>query len=446
MKNKLYRILCIACAAALALSVSACTAAKTDSDIGLSDETVRTDSSAEQKQPKSTSAPSSRASSVKKKKKSTPTAESKTSPAESTTAPAAQNEQITETSAVQITKIFKMPDKKVFEFPDMQYDTFYDDANGLSLPYRLYLPEGYDDGKKYPVFFFLHGAGERGSDNERHVYYLEKSFKTAGDILSEAIILAPQCPEYGWWNIGEQEDDYLGAAMHLLFQTLSDYACDRNRVYVAGLSMGGYATWSVLERYNNIFAAGVPICGWGNTMAGDRLAKIPIWIYHGDADNTVSYSCSVEMLRAIQNAGGIMVHFTALLGVGHNAWDYALSDRELFSWMFAQDRIKSKNEDDSYEPVPKLKIVSPDKETVFTEEDIEYFGLSTWDDEYCIAAYPSEYAQARLAATYKNNIGKEFSVWFLSQELYRFKPLTETPDDEFVFPQCFRQNLVDALY
>lgn len=347
-----------------------------------------------------------------------------------------------------VTQIFKITEKDPFVFPEMQYGSFYDDASGSILPYRLFIPDNYDASKKYPVFFYLHGAGERGNDNSRHIEYLTKSFHTAGDILDDSIILAPQCPYNGWWNIDlnyGDEKGLLGAAMRLLFDIESKYSCDTNRIYVSGLSMGGYATWSVLERYSDVFAAGVPICGWGDSSKGSVLAKIPIWIYHGDADNTVSHYCSQEMYNAIKSAGGSMVHFTTLNGVGHNAWDYALSDRDMFCWMFAQNKNKSKSGDDSYEYIPYLKVVSPDNNTVFTHNDIKSFGSYYSGNSTYVTAYLSDDAYERLKIAYKSNIGKEFTVYYLSEMLYKFKPSGEPQEDEFIFADCVNPDMIDIL-
>ena len=163
-----------------------------------------------------------------------------------------------------------------------------------------------------------------------------------------------------------------------------------------GLSMGGYGTWSVLERYGNVFAAGVPICGWGDSSRGVQLAKVPIWIYHGDPDDTVSYYASPEMYNAIIMAGGNMVHFTTLNGVGHNAWDYAPADRALFCWMLAQNRDKSKNSDGGYEYISVPEVVSSQNETVFTDMDIEYYSSYYEAGKVYMTVYLSSDAAERL--------------------------------------------------
>lgn len=349
----------------------------------------------------------------------------------------------------EVTKVYKLPKKISFNMPEFSFGVYNDNSSGKTLPYRLYVPADYDSSKKYPVLFWLHGAGERGSNNTSQIAYLSKSFNVAGDFLNEAIILAPQCPEYGWWYIDQYEEEYedeggyLGAAMHLLYKIESEYSCDKSRIYVAGLSMGGFATWSVLERYSNHFAAGVPICGWGNAYAAEQLAGIPIWIYHGDADQTVSYSASTIMYNAIKDAGGEMVHLTTLFGVGHNAWDYALRDRNLFCWMFAQ----RKGKDDSYKFVSKLSVVSPNGETVLTAEDIDYTELSYEGNNAHLRAELYFNGAERLRSAYKNNLNKEFTVYYYGLKVYSFKPLRVRDDYSFDFSSSLPEEVaIDLMY
>lgn len=140
-----------------------------------------------------------------------------------------------------------------------------------------------------------------------------------------------------------------------------------------------------------------------------------------------------------------MVHFTTLNGVKHNAWDYALTDRELFCWMFAQTKTKSRNGDDSYVNVPQLRLVSPRNETVFTEKDIDYIGHHLSGDSLYYTAYLSTDASARLKKAYKNNLDKEFTVYIYSDKLYKFKPLVMPDGDEFVFADCLTSEMIDSL-
>lgn len=347
-----------------------------------------------------------------------------------------------------VTAQFDVPDTDVFAFPQFESNTYNDISTGFSLPYRLYVPEDYDRAKSYPIFFFLHGAGERGSDNSNHIRVLENAYRVAGDLLGQAIVLAPQCPENGWWNIDGydgSETGWLGAAMRLLRVTIAQYRCDKERVYVAGLSMGGYATWSVLERYGEIFAAGVPICGWGNSEMGYRLAKIPIWVYHGTDDPTVSYYCSEEMVNAIRNAGGRMIRLTPLNGVGHNAWDTALGTRETFLWMFGQTKSRGAAGDDSYTVSGLFRLLSPNGEVILTEADIQGIGGKYIGGRTHLLAELTPEAGVRLRKAYAAGKGQEFTVEYLGRPYYRFCPVGTLQSDEFVFAQFAKDKFLRIL-
>lgn len=120
----------------------------------------------------------------------------------------------------------------MFVFPEFTKAIYTDDTTGKCLPYRLYVPEDYDKAKQYPVFFFLHGAGERGDDNATHIRVLENAYRVAGDMLGQAIVLSPQCPADCWWDLNTQEGDengWLGAAIRLLRTTMAQYRCDKSR-------------------------------------------------------------------------------------------------------------------------------------------------------------------------------------------------------------------------
>ena len=344
-----------------------------------------------------------------------------------------------------VTAQFPAPDTDdVFVFPEFASNTYYDATAGIRLPYRLYVPADYDKSKRYPVFLFLHGAGDRGFDNTTHIRALENAYRVAGDMLSEAIVLAPQCPSDGWWDIdgySGSETGCLGAAVRLLRITMAQYRCDRERVYVAGLSMGGYGTWSVLERYGDLFAAGVPICGWGNSAMGEELSRIPIWAYHGTADATVPYRCSLEMVNAIKNAGGRMVRLTSLEGVDHNAWDTALGTRETFSWMFGQTKSKGLAGNDSYPNPSLLRLLSPKGEAVLTDADIESIGGRYIGGSSHLTANLSSQAAKRLRKAYAAYAGQEFTVEYLGQTYYRFCPVGTPQEDEFVFALFAKESI-----
>ncbi len=224
--------------------------------------------------------------------------------------------------------------------------------DGLQLPYRLFVPDNYDSLQTYPIVFALHGAGERGTDNSLQLTTHKLATIWAADSIQSkhpSFILAPQCPPNPavWVHtpFGGGTYDHskvalsrpLRAALEILDSTLERYNIDRNRVYVTGLSMGGYATWDVLMRFPDRFAAAIPICGGADTTKAALLKNIPIWTFHGDADQTVPVSGTRQMIAAIRQAGGTPL-YTEYPGVDHGSWGPALREPELAGWLFAQKR------------------------------------------------------------------------------------------------------------
>lgn len=321
-------------------------------------------------------------------------------------------------------------------------ETFYDSKNGNTLKYCLYLPDDYSASKKYPVILFLHGAGEIGNDNSAHIQTLEKMFLNNADYISQAILLCPQTPE--WWNLDRNytgdKQGTLSSAMNLLNKIQKEYSCDKNRIYVTGLSMGGYATWEMLEHYGNVFAAGVPLCGFGNTNNGAAFKNIPIRIYHGTADPTVSYSSSQSMYNSIIAAGGTKVALFPLHGVLHDAWNYAYADRDLFGWMFSQNKAKGVVK---YSPPDCFRIVDSIGKTVISDIDVDMvdYAIDYWDNVggVEIKIWLTKEGQAKLKKAYINSGGKEFTVYCLSNKIYSFKATKAPIDDLFFIKGVFEE-------
>lgn len=231
----------------------------------------------------------------------------------------------------------------------------YEDADGGKLPYRLLLPRDYDDSKKYPLVLFLHGAGERGDDNQRQLIH------GMGDFLRDEIrrkypcfVVAPQCPQDQQWvavpwsddahTMPEQPSAPLRQALELVDKLIERYAVDRDRLYITGLSMGGFGVWDAVQRRPDLFAAAAPVCGGGDTALAEKIAAVPLWAFHGDNDKTVKVKRSRDMIAALQQAGG-SPRYTEYAGVGHNSWTATYRDPELYAWMFAQTRKKSGGDD-----------------------------------------------------------------------------------------------------
>ena len=222
-------------------------------------------------------------------------------------------------------------DKTTHQHPaaGMQVEQMAGDAD-QPLPYLLYLPKEYESGKekKWPLVLFLHGRGESYGPLQIVSKWGPPKFAARGDHLP-FILASPQCPGSGSWS-DETRQTQLD---ELLKQLGSKYRVDPSRVYLTGLSMGGYGSWTLAANHPNRFAAVVPICGGGNPADASKLVNIPMWVFHGDQDKAVPLSKSVQMVEAIREAGGDKIRFTTLEHVGHNSWSSAYALPELFDWM-----------------------------------------------------------------------------------------------------------------
>ena len=206
------------------------------------------------------------------------------------------------------------------------YETDY----GESLNYRLYSPPATRGNAKYPLILFLHGAGERGNENREQLKHgIHDMLAFMRENNQKAYILAPQCPPSKQWvNVPWDEDSHtmpehpstsMRLTLELMDTLISSLPVDQNRLYVTGLSMGGFGTWDAIQRRPKMFAAAAPVCGGGDTAQAPKLKDIPIWVWHGDRDNVVKTKRSRDMVAAIKKAGG-KPQYTELKGVGHNAW------------------------------------------------------------------------------------------------------------------------------
>ena len=223
-------------------------------------------------------------------------------------------------------------------------------AQGKSLPYLLLRPAGYDaqSGKKYPLLVFLHGAGERGVDNRAQITHGKKVFLAVAKEHG-SFVIAPQCPPNARWVevdwsakshlIPAEPSVPMGLLLELLPALEKEFAIDADRRYVMGLSMGGYGTWDLIQRWPAMFAAAVPVCGGGDVTKADRIARVPVWAFHGDKDGAVPVSRSRDMIAAIKKAGGAP-RYTESPNIGHNVWNVAFREPELLPWLFAQKRGK----------------------------------------------------------------------------------------------------------
>jgi len=173
----------------------------------------------------------------------------------------------------------------------------YESETHAKLPYRLFVPAGSNEsGKRYPLVLFLHGAGERGSDNASQLRHGVRDFVSPeSQAKRPAFVLAPQCAKGLWWS----SKSSLDLVFDLLASVRKSYPIDSERIYITGLSMGGFGTWAAITRRPGLFAAAIPICGAGDPKSASKLVNIPIWAFHGDADRAVNVEESKKMIAAI---------------------------------------------------------------------------------------------------------------------------------------------------
>lgn len=227
--------------------------------------------------------------------------------------------------------------------------TYTNDSEGKLL-YRMMSPAKVEEGKKYPLVIFLHGAGERGDNNTAQLVHGMKDFASKENREKyPCFVIAPQCPKGQQWanvawsaekhTIREEPSQSMKLVLELTDKTIKSLPIDTNRVYITGLSMGGFGTFDAISRRPNLFAAALPICGGGDEKTASKIKSIPIWIVHGDADRVVKPSRSQNMFDAIKEAGG-KPKLTMMKGVGHNSWTATYANPKTFEWIFSHKKEK----------------------------------------------------------------------------------------------------------
>jgi predicted peptidase len=226
------------------------------------------------------------------------------------------------------------------------------------LPYRILYPLSFDTTKNYPIVIFLHGAFEKGTDNERQLniggrYFLKEDNRRN----YPSIVIFPQCPVNDNWAYFDTEIDSLtGLAKnwnfpflkepttpavllkHLLDSLLNLHFVDASRVYIGGLSQGGMGVYDMIARYPGMFAAALPICGAGKISTAKNFAsKVSLWIFHGEKDDIVPTSFSRAYYKKLLKLGAD-VKYSEYPGVHHNSWVNAFAEKDLLSWLFSKSK------------------------------------------------------------------------------------------------------------
>jgi len=240
-------------------------------------------------------------------------------------------------------------------------------SNGLKLQYRLFISPSYNGSEKIPLLVHLHGRGDRGTDNRPEIYNKLPLFNGLNSIVSPntqnrypSIVLVPQCSdktvneEWAKWVGNTPETPFMGlgkdgsytmtenpsqsgfAVLELIDSILKEYIIDKNRVYITGISMGGFGTWEYVGRRPELFAAAVPMAGFSDPSIVDMVKHTPFWIFHGGADKSNPVEGSQNMYQLLTEAGAD-VQYTEYPGAEHSpAFKMAWKEAELLPWIFSQ--------------------------------------------------------------------------------------------------------------
>lgn len=224
-------------------------------------------------------------------------------------------------------------------------------SDGINLNYRELTPAKVEAKKKYPLVIFMHGAGERGSDNEKQLVHGSQMFlNPVNQEKYPAYVLFPQCPSDGYWAFSKRPDfptmtpeeqitPILKAVKEMIDKYMDMPTVDASRVYIMGVSMGAMATYDLTARHPELFAAAIPICG---AVAPGRMAaakNIKFRIYHGDADNVVPVACSRLAYKELKEAGAKVEYFE-FPGCNHLSWNPAFNQPDFMEWLFSQKKSK----------------------------------------------------------------------------------------------------------
>lgn len=225
-------------------------------------------------------------------------------------------------------------------------------SDGFSLNYRELTPVKIDAKKKYPLVIFLHGAGERGSDNEKQLMHGAQIFlNPANQEKFPAYVLFPQCPADSYWAFGKRPVNFnpvphmdelqpiTAALKELILEYLSLPSVNPSRVYIMGLSMGGMGTFDLVSRFPELFAAAIPICGSADSERLPAAKDVKFRIFHGDADTVVPVECSRRAYRTLREAGAD-VEYYEFAGCGHGSWNPAFDKPDFMEWLFKQKKSR----------------------------------------------------------------------------------------------------------
>lgn len=234
----------------------------------------------------------------------------------------------------------------------------YANKKGDRLPYRLYVPLGYDKDRKYPLLIWLHGTDGRGTDNLKQLtkqnqlathFWIRKDVQLAFPVF----VVVPQCPVGKNWAEPEmnQPSPYLEMTMEVLKRIEAQYSIDADRVYAGGQSMGGIGVWSLLQKYPGLWAGALVISAYDNFTDVPAIAQVPVWVFQGDADDSVPVTMVRDMVRQLKKANA-NVRYTEYHKASDDIWKQAFADPGLLPWLSAQHRSTPSNSQVGSGPAP----------------------------------------------------------------------------------------------
>jgi hypothetical protein len=225
-----------------------------------------------------------------------------------------------------------------------------------TYPYLAYLPNGYQEsiGKEWPLIIYLHGSSCKGSNLEKLKRYGPPFYLDRG-MQVDAIVISPQCPSNRNWVLGDWFESFYS-------EILQKYHVDASRVYLTGMSLGGFGTWSLASRYPQYFAAIMPLCGGGRPDMAETIKDVPTWVFHGEKDRKVRLNRSEEMVEAMQGMGS-RPKFSVLKGEGHDI-HHVYAEQNVYEWLLAQHK-------NVYEKLVSISFWSPKTDSVISQKKAE---------------------------------------------------------------------------
>ena len=233
---------------------------------------------------------------------------------------------------------------------DYNKDVFYFEKD--SIKYRILEPY-YKENKPVPLFIFLHGSGERGNDNNSQLIHGSNFFIRETEKKEfNSYVIFPQCPKNSRWSYhkvdpwikkNDLEDtksisSYGNLVIELIQYLIDKKNIDKNRIYISGLSMGGYGVFDLVSYRPEIFAAAAPICGGASLDLLENAIEVPFWIFHGDMDRVVSVDNSRKAYKFLIEKSKKNILYTEYKGVYHNAWDFVFKEENFFDWFFKKKK------------------------------------------------------------------------------------------------------------